>query len=81
MVGKVDEAGAGLVETAFRCLSAAVGMVQPGCMYRDLGASIGKIARENGQCGQPFGVFAELFLFSSNRTLRTVGWKAWCLFS
>lgn len=49
MVGKVDEESAGLVETAFKCLSAAIDMVQPGAMYRDLGASIGKIARENGQ--------------------------------
>ncbi len=51
MVGKVDEESAGLIETAFKCLSAAVDMVQPGAMYRDLGASIGKIARENGERG------------------------------
>ena len=49
MVGKVDERGEELVETAYRCLAAAVDMVQPGAMYRDLGASIGKIARERGQ--------------------------------
>ncbi|CBN77637.1 conserved unknown protein [Ectocarpus siliculosus] len=64
MVGKVDEESAGLVETAYRCLSAAVDMVQPGAMYRDLGARIGKIARENGcqvvktYCGHGIG---ELF--------------------
>lgn len=49
MVGNVDERGAELIETAFRCLSAAVDMVQPGAMYRDLGATIGKIAREKGE--------------------------------
>ena len=45
----MDEEGAGLVETAFSCLSAAVAMVQPGAMYRDLGSSIGKIARDRGE--------------------------------
>lgn len=49
MVGKVDEEGAALVETAYRCLASAVDMVQPGAMYRDLGGSIGKIARERGE--------------------------------
>ncbi|CAN0598910.1 unnamed protein product, partial [Laminaria digitata] len=48
LVGNVDEEGQDLVETAFRCLTAAVNMVQPGAMYRDLGASIGKIARDRG---------------------------------
>lgn len=50
LVGRVDEEGVGLVETAFRCLAAAVYMVQPGAMYRDLGGSISKIARERGVC-------------------------------
>lgn len=57
MVGKVDEESAGLVETAYRCLSAAVDMVQPGAMYRDLGARIGKIARENGEAGESSSFF------------------------
>lgn len=64
LVGRVDEEGVGLVETAFRCLAAAVYMVQPGAMYRDLGGSISKIARERGcqvvktYCGHGIG---ELF--------------------
>lgn len=49
LVGKVDEEGVELVETAFRCLAAGVEMVQPGTMYRELGASIGKVARERGE--------------------------------
>jgi methionyl aminopeptidase len=49
LVGSVDAAGVGLVETAFNCLAAAVDMVKPGTMYRDLGATIGRVARE-GRC-------------------------------
>ncbi|CAM9890993.1 unnamed protein product [Ascophyllum nodosum] len=52
LVGRVDEEGTGLVETAFRCLATAVEMVQPGAMYRDLGGRIGKAARERGECCQ-----------------------------
>lgn len=58
LVGKVDEEGAALVETAYRCLASAVDMVQPGAMYRDLGGSIGKIARERGERSDGRGLSA-----------------------
>lgn len=53
LAGRVDEEGTDLVETAFRCLAAAVAMVQPGAMYRDLGGKIGKVARERGKSPVP----------------------------
>jgi methionyl aminopeptidase len=43
-VGKVDPEGRQLVQTAFECLSAALDMVRPGTLYRDLGTTIHKVA-------------------------------------
>jgi methionyl aminopeptidase len=46
-VGKVDAEGPKLVQTAFECLSAAMAMVKPGTLYRDLGTTIQKVASAN----------------------------------
>lgn len=48
LVGNVDQEGTDLVEIAFLCLSAAIDLVQPRAMYRDLGNAIGRVARERG---------------------------------
>jgi methionyl aminopeptidase len=48
-VGNVDDEGRKLVKTAFDCLAAAIDMVKPGTLYRDLGTKIHKVAKEN-QC-------------------------------
>lgn len=61
LVGKVDEEGQVLVTTAFHCLKAAVEMVRPGTMYRDLGKRITEVASEQGfsvvktYCGHGIG--------------------------
>ncbi|KAG5192994.1 peptidase M24, structural domain-containing protein [Tribonema minus] len=61
LVGGVDDEGRALVKTAFTCLQAAINMVRPGTMYRDLGTVIGKVARENNcqvvrtYCGHGIG--------------------------
>lgn len=60
MVGNVDEEGKALVETAFRCLAAGIDLVEPGAMYREIGAAIGKVARERG------GGFAAMCIVSGN---------------
>jgi methionine aminopeptidase len=50
-----------VVKTAFECLAAAVDMVRPGTMYRDLGKTISKTATTNGcsvvrtYCGHGIG--------------------------
>jgi methionyl aminopeptidase len=46
-VGKVDADGQKLVQTAFECLAAALAMVKPGTLYRDLGTAIHKVANAN----------------------------------
>eukprot|EP00550_Attheya_septentrionalis_P006556 CAMPEP_0198287386 /NCGR_PEP_ID=MMETSP1449-20131203/6224_1 /TAXON_ID=420275 /ORGANISM="Attheya septentrionalis, Strain CCMP2084" /LENGTH=415 /DNA_ID=CAMNT_0043985337 /DNA_START=164 /DNA_END=1411 /DNA_ORIENTATION=+ len=46
-IGKVDEDGERLVKTAFDCLAAALAMVKPGTLYRDLGTTIQKLATAN----------------------------------
>jgi len=46
-VGNVDLSSRLLVETAYTCLSAAVDLVRPGTLYRDLGAIIEKVAKAN----------------------------------
>jgi len=43
-VGKVDDEGQKLVETAFKCLQEALSLVKPGTLYRDLGTIIHKTA-------------------------------------
>jgi len=43
-VGKVNPEGRQLVQTAFECLSAALDLVKPGTLYRDLGTAIHKVA-------------------------------------
>jgi len=43
-VGKVDDEGQKLVETAFQCLQEALSLVKPGTLYRDLGTIIHKTA-------------------------------------
>lgn len=44
LVGNADEDAKRLVETSFNCLAAAVDMVKPGTLYRDLGTAIHKTA-------------------------------------
>jgi len=46
-VGNVDDEGRKLVKTAFKCLGAALEMVKPGTLYRDLGSAIHKEAIKN----------------------------------
>mmetsp|Transcript_18946 Transcript_18946/g.24379 ORF Transcript_18946/g.24379 Transcript_18946/m.24379 type:complete len:414 (+) Transcript_18946:88-1329(+) len=46
-VGKVDADGQRLVQTAFECLSAAMALVKPGTLYRDLGQVIERHAKSN----------------------------------
>ena len=48
-VGNVDDEGKKLVRTAFDCLSAALAMVKPGTLYRDLGTAIHKTSRKDGR--------------------------------
>jgi methionyl aminopeptidase len=48
-VGTVDADGQRLVRTAFECLASALALVKPGCLYRDLGTAIHKVATAN-QC-------------------------------
>lgn len=61
LVGNVDDEGRKLVKTAFDCLSAALSMVKPGTLYRDLGTAIHKVASSNGcsvvrtYCGHGIG--------------------------
>lgn len=43
-VGNVDDEGRKLVETSFHCLAAALALVKPGTLYRDLGSAIHKIS-------------------------------------
>lgn len=47
-VGNVDAVGRNVVECAFKTLAAAVAMVRPGTLYRDLGDSISKVAKQHG---------------------------------
>lgn len=47
LVGSVDDDGRRLVQTAFECLAAALAMVKPGTLYRDLGTAIHKVAVSN----------------------------------
>lgn len=64
-VGNVDADGRKLVQTAFECLAAALDLVKPGTLYRDLGAVIERHAKKNGcsvvrtYCGH--GIGHELF--------------------
>jgi len=44
LVGNVDDDGKRLVETSFNCLAAALDLVKPGTLYRDLGTAIHKTA-------------------------------------
>jgi len=46
-VGNVDDEGRKLVKTAFNCLGAALDLVKPGTLYRDLGFAIHKEATKN----------------------------------
>ena len=69
-VGNVSADSVKLVRTAYECLRAAVNEgVKPGCMYRDLGGIITKVARPAGcsvvktYCGHGIG---ELFHTSPN---------------
>jgi methionyl aminopeptidase len=47
MVGNVDMDGQRVVQTAFTCLQSALAIVKPGTLYRDLGATIEKVAKSN----------------------------------
>jgi methionyl aminopeptidase len=49
LVGNVDDDGKRLVKTAFDCLAAALELVKPGTLYRDLGTVIERVAKSN-QC-------------------------------
>eukprot|EP00977_Amphora_coffeiformis_P013043 scaffold3339_cov174-Amphora_coffeaeformis.AAC.11 len=46
-VGNVDEDGIRVVRTAFDCLAAALELVKPGTLYRDLGTVIERVAKAN----------------------------------
>ena len=46
-IGKVDADGQRVVRTAFECLAAALELVKPGTLYRDLGATIERVAKSN----------------------------------
>lgn len=46
-VGNVDADGQRVVQAAFECLSAALTMVKPGTLYRDLGTIIERVAKKN----------------------------------
>eukprot|EP00980_Cylindrotheca_fusiformis_P015413 scaffold4335_cov119-Cylindrotheca_fusiformis.AAC.16 len=46
-VGNVDADGRKVVQTSFECLSAALALVKPGALYRDLGNAIHKVANAN----------------------------------
>ena len=47
MVGNVDDDGKRVVKTSFDCLAAALAIVKPGTLYRDLGTAIQKVATAN----------------------------------
>lgn len=47
LVGNVDDDGKRLVETSFKCLAAALDIVRPGTLYRDLGTAIHKVSSKN----------------------------------
>jgi methionyl aminopeptidase len=57
----VDDASRKLVQTAYECLAAALDLVKPGCLYRDLGTVIERHAKANGcsvnrtYCGHGIG--------------------------
>nr|CCA21630.1 methionine aminopeptidase putative [Albugo laibachii Nc14] len=61
LVGDVDAEGIRLVKTAFDCLQAAVSLVKPGTMYRELGKRIASVASTQGfsvvktYCGHGIG--------------------------
>lgn len=46
-VGNVDADGRRVVQTAFECLAAALELVKPGTLYRDLGTAIERVAKQN----------------------------------
>ncbi|KAG9400166.1 Methionine aminopeptidase 1 [Aphanomyces cochlioides] len=48
LVGDVDEEGERLVKTSFDCLAAAIAIVKPGTMYRDVGKAISAVAVAQG---------------------------------
>ena len=64
-VGNVDADGRRVVRTAFECLAAALELVKPGTLYRDLGTVIERHAKQNNcsvvrtYCGH--GIGKELF--------------------
>jgi methionyl aminopeptidase len=45
LVGNVDDDGRRLVKTAFDCLAAAMALVKPGTLFRDLGTIIERTAK------------------------------------
>jgi methionyl aminopeptidase len=47
LIGNVDEDGKRLVQTSFACLQAAMELVKPGTLYRDLGVAIERVAKAN----------------------------------
>ena len=51
-MGKVDADGRRLVQTAFECLAAAMELVRPGTLYRDLGTVIERRAKQS-KCSVP----------------------------
>ena len=61
MIGNASTEARTVVETAYKSLAAAVELVRPGTLYRDLGNAIHKVARANGcsivqtYCGHGIG--------------------------
>lgn len=47
MIGDVDIDGIRVIQTSFECLAAALQIVKPGTLYRDIGTVIEKLAKHN----------------------------------
>jgi len=62
LIGEVDPKYKLLVQTTFECLDEAIKLVKPGCLYRDIGNTIQRVATKNGfsvvksYCGHGIGV-------------------------
>jgi methionyl aminopeptidase len=48
LVGDVDEAGKLLVQTTYEALEAAIAIVKPGAMYREVGEVISRVVKKKG---------------------------------
>lgn len=82
-VGNVDEDGKMLVKTAFDSLAAAIDLVKPGTLYREIGNTIHKVAHKNKcsvvqtYCGHGVSLFLQFafFLYAFNSLFATVSYQ------